>query len=233
MIHVTFPDGAERAYEPGVSGLDVAKSISPSLAKRTVAAIRDGELVDLADPVEKDATLEFISRDDPRAPRTHPPRRGACARRGGAVAVAGYAGDDRAGDRERLLLRLLPPRTVHARGFSGDREAHARDHRPRRAVQEDRRLARRGEELLRAEGRGLQGRAHRRHSAGRGRQALQPGGVDRPLPRAAHDLDRQGRRRLQADEGRRRLLARRFDEADAVAHLRDRLRQEGRPRRLL
>ena len=67
MIHVTFPDGAERGYEPGVSGLDIARSISPSLAKRTVAAIRDGELVDLADPIEKDATLELISRDDPRA----------------------------------------------------------------------------------------------------------------------------------------------------------------------
>ena len=37
MIHVTFPDGAARPFEPGVSGLDIAKSISPSLAKRTVA----------------------------------------------------------------------------------------------------------------------------------------------------------------------------------------------------
>src|SRR5271166_2936246 len=67
MIHVTFPDGAKRAYEPGVSGLDIAKSISPSLAKRTVAAVLDGDLVDLADPIDTDATLEFISRDDPRA----------------------------------------------------------------------------------------------------------------------------------------------------------------------
>ncbi len=67
MIHVTFPDGAERAFEPGVSGLDIAKSISPSLAKRAVAAIRDGDLVDLADPVDENAKLEFISRDDPRA----------------------------------------------------------------------------------------------------------------------------------------------------------------------
>ena len=67
MIRVTFPDGAERAYQTGASGLDIAKSISPSLAKRSVAAIRDGELVDLADPIEKDAALEFISRDDPRA----------------------------------------------------------------------------------------------------------------------------------------------------------------------
>src|SRR6478609_4847204 len=67
MINVTFPDGASRAYEPGASGLDIAKSISPSLAKRTVAMIRDGELADLADSIDRDARLEFIARDDPRA----------------------------------------------------------------------------------------------------------------------------------------------------------------------
>ncbi len=67
MINVTFPDGAKRAFEPGVSGLDIAKSISPSLAKRTVAMIRDGELIDLAETIAADASLEFISRDDPRA----------------------------------------------------------------------------------------------------------------------------------------------------------------------
>src|SRR6202035_5340957 len=67
MIHVTFPDGAERAYEPGISGLEIAKSISPSLAKRTVAMVRNGELADLADPIDRDATLEFIAGDDPRA----------------------------------------------------------------------------------------------------------------------------------------------------------------------
>src|SRR5580692_7395633 len=67
MIHITFPDGAERAYEAGVSGLEIAKSISPSLAKRTVAMALDGKLADLADPIDQDATLEFIARDDPRA----------------------------------------------------------------------------------------------------------------------------------------------------------------------
>ncbi len=67
MIHVTFPDGAKRAFEPGVSGLDIAKSISPSLAKRTVAMIRDGALVDLAETLAEDASLEFVARDDPRA----------------------------------------------------------------------------------------------------------------------------------------------------------------------
>src|ERR1700721_1568099 len=67
MIQITFPDGAERASEPGVSGLDIAKSISPSLAKRTVAMVRNGACTDLADPIDRDATLEFIARDDPRA----------------------------------------------------------------------------------------------------------------------------------------------------------------------
>src|SRR6202041_308539 len=67
MIHITFPDGAERAYEAGVSGLEIGKSISPSLAKRTVAMVRNGELTDLADPIDRDAALEFIARDDPRA----------------------------------------------------------------------------------------------------------------------------------------------------------------------
>src|ERR1700678_4741713 len=67
MIHVTFPDGSERAYEPGVSGREIAKSISPSLAKRTVAMVRNGELADLADPIDRDAKLEFIARDDSRA----------------------------------------------------------------------------------------------------------------------------------------------------------------------
>src|ERR1700678_1815500 len=67
MIHVTFPDGASRAFEPGVSGLEIAKSISPSLAKRTVAMALDGEVADLAYKIEKDAKIEFLGRDDPRA----------------------------------------------------------------------------------------------------------------------------------------------------------------------
>lgn len=67
MVAVTFPDGASRQFEPGVTGFDIAKSISPSLAKRTVAMTLDGELVDLMKPVKKDAKIEFVSRDDPRA----------------------------------------------------------------------------------------------------------------------------------------------------------------------
>ena len=67
MISVTFPDGAQRQFEPGVSGFEIAKSISPSLAKRTVAMALDGQLVDLADPITRDSRIEFVGREDPRA----------------------------------------------------------------------------------------------------------------------------------------------------------------------
>ena len=67
MVALTFPDGARRDYPPGTTGLDVAKGISPSLAKRTVAMALDGRLADLADPIEHDAKIEFVPREDPRA----------------------------------------------------------------------------------------------------------------------------------------------------------------------
>src|SRR5262249_13243382 len=42
MVALTFPDGARREYPTGTTGLDIAKGISPSLAKRTVAMALDG-----------------------------------------------------------------------------------------------------------------------------------------------------------------------------------------------
>lgn len=67
MITVTFPDGARREFAPGISGLEIAKGISPSLAKRTVAMSLDGTLADLSDKIDRDVSIEFVSRDDPRA----------------------------------------------------------------------------------------------------------------------------------------------------------------------
>ena len=67
MISVTFPDGAQRQFDAGVTGFDIAKSISPSLAKRTVAMALDGVVTDLADPITHDAKIEFVNREDPRA----------------------------------------------------------------------------------------------------------------------------------------------------------------------
>src|SRR5581483_7703643 len=66
-ITLTFPDGAKREFLRDITGLDIAKTISPSLAKRTVAMALDGVVADLADPVTRNAKIEFIARDDPRA----------------------------------------------------------------------------------------------------------------------------------------------------------------------
>src|SRR6266542_574105 len=67
MVALTFPDGARREYPKGTTGLDIAKGISPSLAKRTVAMALDGVLTDLNDPIERNAKVEFLTREDPRA----------------------------------------------------------------------------------------------------------------------------------------------------------------------
>ncbi len=67
MVALTFPDGARRDYPNGITGLDIAKGISPSLAKRTVAMALDGTLADLTDPINRDAKIEFLSREDPRS----------------------------------------------------------------------------------------------------------------------------------------------------------------------
>jgi threonyl-tRNA synthetase len=67
MVALTFPDGARREYPSGTTGFDVAKGISPSLAKRSVAMALDGTLADITDPIDRDARIEFIAREDPRA----------------------------------------------------------------------------------------------------------------------------------------------------------------------
>ncbi|MBV9531187.1 MAG: TGS domain-containing protein, partial [Bradyrhizobium sp.] len=66
-VTLTFPDGARREFPKNTTGLDVANAISPSLAKRTVAMALNGELADLNDPISKDASIELISRGEPRA----------------------------------------------------------------------------------------------------------------------------------------------------------------------
>jgi len=67
MIKVTFPDGAVREFPRGTTGTTVVEAISTSLAKKTVAMKVDGVLSDLSDPLNLDAKLEFVTRDDPAA----------------------------------------------------------------------------------------------------------------------------------------------------------------------
>jgi threonyl-tRNA synthetase len=67
MITVTFPDGNQRQFESGTTSAQIAASISKSLEKKAAAAVIDGSLSDLSDPLTRDVKLELITRDDPRA----------------------------------------------------------------------------------------------------------------------------------------------------------------------
>jgi threonyl-tRNA synthetase len=67
MLHIRLPDGASRALDPASTAADLARAISPSLARRTVAAVVDGRLSNLSVPLPDGAAVELVSRDDPRA----------------------------------------------------------------------------------------------------------------------------------------------------------------------
>jgi len=67
MISLTFPDGSSRDFKPGVTGRDVAESISKSLGKKAVAMALDGKVKDLAEPIKQDAQIRILTRDDTEA----------------------------------------------------------------------------------------------------------------------------------------------------------------------
>jgi threonyl-tRNA synthetase len=64
---LTFPDGNQKSFAAGVTGREVAESISKSLAKKAVAMKLDGVLSDLSDEVAGDARIEIVTRDSPEA----------------------------------------------------------------------------------------------------------------------------------------------------------------------
>src|SRR5262245_62822082 len=66
-VTLTFPDGAKRSYPRRITGKVLAESISKSLVKRAVAMVVDGRLADLADPIDRDASVKIVSRTDPEA----------------------------------------------------------------------------------------------------------------------------------------------------------------------
>ncbi|MGD9867251.1 MAG: TGS domain-containing protein, partial [Hyphomicrobiales bacterium] len=67
MVSLTFPDGSRRDYSDGITGAELAASISRSLAKKAVAMVVDGTLRDLADPIASDAQVRIVTREDPEA----------------------------------------------------------------------------------------------------------------------------------------------------------------------
>jgi threonyl-tRNA synthetase len=70
MINITFPDGAVRQYEAGMSAIDIAKSISEGLARKVLAASVNGQVWDATRPINNDASLKLLTWDDAEAKST-------------------------------------------------------------------------------------------------------------------------------------------------------------------
>lgn len=70
MVKITFPDGSVREYEKGVTGLQIAESISPALARNVVSCGVNGETVELNRPINEDATIALYRFEDEEGKRT-------------------------------------------------------------------------------------------------------------------------------------------------------------------
>ena len=70
MVKITFPDGSVRTYEQGVTGLQIAESISPALARNVVSCGVNGETVELNRPINEDATIALYKFEDEEGKHT-------------------------------------------------------------------------------------------------------------------------------------------------------------------
>src|SRR3984957_16873680 len=67
MIDLKFPDGRSRQFDDGVTGREVAASLSKSLEKKALLVKLDGELLDLGRPLERGGAVQIVTRDSPEA----------------------------------------------------------------------------------------------------------------------------------------------------------------------
>jgi len=70
MVKITFPDGSVREYEKGVTGLQIAESISPALARDVVSCGVNGETVELNRPIDQDAHIALYKFEDEEGKHT-------------------------------------------------------------------------------------------------------------------------------------------------------------------
>lgn len=70
QISITLPDGSQRNFAAGVTGLDIARDISEGLARKVISAVVDGDIWDIGRAITADATVKFATWDDPEGQYT-------------------------------------------------------------------------------------------------------------------------------------------------------------------
>ena len=219
MPNIRLPDGSQKAFPGPVTVAEIAQSIGPGLARAALAGRVNGKLVDTSHRIEGDADVAIVTGKD---------KDGLEILRHSTAHLLAYAVKELFPDAQVTIgpviengfyydfsyKRPFTPEDLAAiekkmaelakRDLPVTREVWERDQRGR---------------VLQVDRRALQGGDHRVDPRGRTDHAVPRGRLRRPVPRPARAVDRQAQG-LQADEGRRRLLARRLEERDAPAHLR-------------
>ncbi len=70
MINIKFPDGNSKEFEVGTTGMQIAESISPRLAREALSVAVNGETRDLMRPINEDAEVKFYTWDDEEGKHT-------------------------------------------------------------------------------------------------------------------------------------------------------------------
>lgn len=105
MIKITFPDGSVREYEAGVTGLQIAESISSRLAQDVLACGVNGETVELNRPINEDASVVLYKWEDAEGKHAFWHTSAHLMAEAHAGTLSGHAVRYRSGHRKRLLLR--------------------------------------------------------------------------------------------------------------------------------
>ncbi len=228
----SFPMVRNASFPAPVTVAEVAASIGSGLAKAALGGrIGSGDsarLVDTSYLIDRDTELAIVTDKDPAGLELIRHSTAHLLALCGEGAVSRSAGDDRPGDRERLLLRLRLQAPVHARGSGRDRGAGWASSRSKDEKVERRVLPRdEAVEHFKAQGELYKAEIIASIPADQDVSLYREGELRGPVPRPARAEHRQAEA-LQADEGGRRLLARRPPQRDAAAHLRHGLGEQGR-----
>ena len=93
MIDIKFPDGSVRSYEQGVTGLQIAESISPALARDVLACGVNGETVELNRPITEDSSIALYKWDDDEGRHAFGTPRPTCLPRRCRNSILAYSSD--------------------------------------------------------------------------------------------------------------------------------------------
>lgn len=70
MINITLPDGSVKQFEKGISGFEIARSISEGLARNAISIVANGQTIELMRPINEDATIKICTWNDPEGKAT-------------------------------------------------------------------------------------------------------------------------------------------------------------------